>query len=186
MGNIEVKMLCLRSVFHCPFIVCHSHTVCHLDPEYVNFFNATKMKSFRIRNSFIAKKVYTLHMITRLDPLSAGLTMIECVFRSSFKAFSSSLVRFSGSGSFLVLLSARLSCLNQFQRLVVCPPGLVPKWRVIGNGAGFPFWVLFLKKVDHLSLRWYCCTCSLHDSRTFLILVPVGTKESPLYSKLLC
>ena len=48
-------------------------------------------------------------MVTRLDPLSAGLTMIECVFRSPFKAFSSSLVKFSGSGSFLVLLSARLS-----------------------------------------------------------------------------
>ena len=125
-------------------------------------------------------------MITTLDPLSAGLMMIECVLRSSFNANSSSLVRFFGSGSLLVLLSVRLSCSIKSKTIGSVSAGAGSQVEGNRNGVGFPFGVLFLKKVDSLSLRWYCCTCNLHDSRIFLILVAVGTKESPLLSRLLC
>ena len=85
-------------------------------------------------------------MITTLDPLSAGLMMIACVFRSSFKAISSSLVRFSGSGSFLVLLSACLSCSINSNTTGSVSAGAGSQVEGNRNGVGFPFWVLFLKK----------------------------------------
>jgi len=125
-------------------------------------------------------------MITTLDPLSAGLTMNEWVLHSSFSAFSSSLVRFFGSGSFFVLFSAPLSCSISSSTTGSVSAGVGSQVEGIRNGVGFPFWVLFLKKVDHLILRWYCCTCNLHDSCTFLILVSVGRKKSPLFNKFMC